>query len=226
MNNDINNFFKQFVSKRRLSLIEEKIRYRTRYLTVVLEDIYQMHNASAIIRTCECFGIQDIHVIENKNTFNPCKEISVGAQQWVSLSRYENHKKPLQLLKDNGYRIIVTTSSKNNSTPLENLDLAKSKIAFVFGTELTGVSEEVYNQADEYINIPMYGFTESLNVSVSVGIILFYTTSLLYKSKIKWQMNENEIKELELLWLKNSVKKPELLEKHFVEQQNKNRVSY
>jgi tRNA (guanosine-2'-O-)-methyltransferase len=218
MEPDLNNYLKQFINPNRLKLINEKLNLRTRYITIVLEDLFQPHNASAVMRTCDCFGIQDIHIIENKNKFLGSDEIALGSDQWLTLSRYNktnsNTIETLSVLKNNGYR-IVATSSHHNATPIEEFNLEKQKTAFVFGTELNGITDDVKNMADEFAIIPMFGFTESLNISVAAAIILHYTSYKLRKSNIDWQLSDEEKKVLEVQWLKNSIQRPDKIVKHF-----------
>lgn len=220
MDADFNKYLKQFINPNRLNLIEDKLSHRTRYITLVLENLYQPHNASAILRTCECFGIQDVHIIENNNKFIANDEIALGSEQWLTINRYnkndQNTKEALTKLKNNGYR-IVATSSNIKSTAIEDYNLNQQKTAFVFGTELTGISEDVINMADEFVTIPMYGFTESLNISVAAAIILHYSSHILRNSDIPWKLSNNEKTSLEQQWLKNSIKKPGLIEKHYNE---------
>jgi tRNA (guanosine-2'-O-)-methyltransferase len=211
--------FEQFVLERRKSLIDSLIQYRTRYITVVLEDIYQSQNASAVLRTCDCFGIQDVHIIENKNKFNINPDVTLGSNKWLTLTKYTKKEKnslsSIKSLKDKGYRIAATTPHTND-TNLEDYDLSKGKTALVFGTELRGLSDDIINNADEYIKIPMHGFTESFNISVSAAIILHHLTYHLRKSNINWQLSEDEKKEVKLEWLKKSVKKSQMLEKELL----------
>jgi tRNA (guanosine-2'-O-)-methyltransferase len=218
MDNELNKYFKQFINPNRAKLIDDKLSLRTRYITIVLEDLYQGHNASAIMRTCDCFGIQDLHIIENKHRFEGSDEIALGAEQWLTLTKYNNKPEntidAIISIKNKGYR-IVATSPHIDATPIEEYDITKQKTAFVFGTELTGISKEVIKNTDEFVTIPMHGFTESLNISVAAAIILHYSSYYLRKSYINWKLDEDEKVELELKWLKNSIKKPEFIEKHF-----------
>lgn len=211
--------FERFVLPRRKNLINTLIRFRTKYITVVLEDIFQPQNASAVLRTCDCFGIQDVHIIENKNKYRLNPEVTLGANKWLTLYYYNkgenNSLTAIQSLKEKGYRIAATTPHVNG-TNLEDFDLHKGKIALVFGTELKGLSDSVISKADEYIKIPMQGFTESFNISVSAAIILHHLTYKLRKSNLEWHLSENEMKEVKLAWLRKSVKNSKLLEKEFM----------
>jgi tRNA (guanosine-2'-O-)-methyltransferase len=220
MNSQLVNYLENFVNTGRIELLNKNLNLRTRYLTVVLEDIFQPHNTSAILRSCDCFGIQDIHIIENRNKFLPNKEIALGAEQWLSISRYNketnNTGQTLQLLKDKGYRIIAT-SPHQRKVGIDDFDLNRGKSAIIFGTELTGVSDIVKEMADEFITIPMCGFTESLNISVSVALAMFNLCSRLRKSELDWQLTESDITDIKICWLRNSIKRCDLVEKRFKE---------
>ena len=220
MNKELIKYLESFVSPRRVKLFNSNLLNRTRYITVALEDIYQLHNASAILRTCDCLGIQDAHIIENNNQYQLNSEISLGAEQWLSIFKYNrsgnNTQKAIASLKKNGYRIVATSSHSKN-TNLNAFDLSKGKVAFVFGTELSGITCTVEEMADELIKIPMYGFTESFNISVSAAILLFHFTTILRNSNIDWKISDEEKTEIKLDWLRKSIKKPELIEKYFFE---------
>ena len=195
---------------------------RTRYLTVVLEDIFQPHNASAVLRSCDCFGIQDVHVIENQNQYRLNPDVTLGSDKWLTLYKYNqtdrNTREALTRLKSEGYR-IVATSPHEKVTSVENFDLHKGKAALVFGTELTGLSDEAISMADEFITIPMVGFTESLNISVTVAIVLYELTKRLKKTDIPWQLTQTEINQLKVQWIKNSIRRSDNIEKFFTTNQ-------
>lgn len=218
-------YFEGFLTDQRKELIETNLSNRTRYITVVLEDLFQPQNASAVLRTCDCFGIQDVHVIENRNQFKLNPDVERGATRWLDIHHHqrstENTLSTITDLKANGYR-IVATSPHAPDAPLESFDLSAGKTALIFGTEREGISQIVRDQADELIKIPMVGFTESFNISVSVAIILHVFTTALRQSNIHWQLADIEREQLKYMWLKNSLKKPELIEKLFLEQ---NKVS-
>jgi len=187
--------FEKFVLERRKNLIDSLIQFRTRYITVVLEDIFQPQNASAVLRTCDCFGIQDVHIIENRNKYTINPDVALGSNKWLTLTKYNHSEKnsvsAINILKEKGYRIVATSPHKND-TNLEDYDLNKGKTALVFGTELKGLSDDILDNADEFLQIPMFGFTESFNISVSAAIILHHLTYNLKKSGIDWHLTENE----------------------------------
>jgi len=216
-------YLSQFVLPERLSLFNKILSFRTNYLTVVLEDMFQSHNASAAVRTADCFGIQNVHVIENKNTFNVNPDVVRGASNWVTVNRYNetamNTPHALQKLRREGYRIVVATPHEHD-VDLESFDLTKGKAAIVFGCERPGLTEFAANEADEFMKIPMVGFTESLNVSVSVAITLHHLTHQLRNhSTIDWMLSEQEKNKVLLNWLRTSIKRVDLLEEKFEELQ-------
>ena len=219
MKHELYKYLSQFVLERRMELFERIINYRTRFITVVLEDSFQAQNASAVIRSCDCFGIQDMHFIENQNKFRLDKSVTMGSHKWLNLYTYkkrsENTKKTIRHLKKNGYRIIATCPHENDIS-LYDFDLSKGKIALLYGTELTGLSEEAIRNSDEYINIPMYGFTESYNLSVAVSLTLqFLVRSLHDMEKSSWQLTEEERMDVLLDWMKKSIRRVDLIEKRF-----------
>lgn len=215
-------YLSQFVAEERLNLFVKVLENRTRYITVVLEDIYQTQNASAVLRTCDCFGLQDIHIIENQNRFKVNARVTLGSTKWVDLHRYKslenNTPQALASLKEKGYRIVATIPDPN-AVSLDNFDLAKGKTALVFGSEKPGISSQVEYLADEFLTIPMVGFTESLNISVSAATILYQLTSSLRKSDIDWQLTTQERDEVLLNWLRRHIKRCELIEKRYREEQ-------
>lgn len=219
MSKELISFLQSYLTDNRKSIFERSIQKRTRYLTVVLEDIYQSQNASAVLRTCDCFGVQDVHIIENSNSFNINPKVVMGASKWLSLHHYREEKNntidAIAKLKSQGYRIIATTPHIND-TNLEDFDLYKGKAALVFGTELKGISQDVMNEADEFLKIPMHGFTESFNISVSAAIILHHLTFKLHQSNIDYQLAENELETLMLEWLQKSIKGADLMTKEFL----------
>jgi len=214
-------FLSEFVTPERLTLFNKILSFRTNYLTVVLEDIYQTQNASAVVRTADCFGIQNVHVVENKHVFNFNPDVVRGASNWVTVNRYNRTKmntpEALQTLRKEGYRIVVATPHEHDVN-LENFDLEKGRAAIVFGCERPGLTEWAKKEADEFMKIPMVGFTESLNVSVSVAVTLHHLTNQLRNnSNIEWNLSENEKQKVMLNWLRTSIKRVDLLEDKFQE---------
>ncbi len=210
-----------YLTPNRQALFNSVLQQRTRYLTVVLEDIFQPQNASAVLRTCDCFGIQDVHIIENRNDFEVDREVAMGASKWLSLKKYnqleQNSLEAIRQLKTDGYR-IVATSPHINDQELHNFDMSKGKAALVFGSELPGISEIIKDEADEFLKIPMYGFTESFNISVSAAIILHHLTlKMKQDAAIEWNLSQEEQQEIKLEWIRRSIKRSELIEQRFRE---------
>ena len=207
-------FLSDFLSERRLALINQVLDNRTRYATVLLEDIYQSQNASAVLRTCEIMGIQDLHVVENRNNYFYNPGVAMGAGKWVNIYKYNkvenNSFEAMRILKSQNYRIVATVPA-GKGISLEDFDLAKGKFAIVIGSEINGISQQILDNADELVTIPMFGFTESYNLSVSTAIILYQLIGKLQKSNFDWHLSEEEKNVLKLEWLKASIKKSDLL---------------
>ena len=210
-------YLEDFVTDKRKSLFKNILANRTRHFTIVLEDIYHQHNASAVIRSCDVFVIQDIYAIENRYTNKVSRHVARGSQKWIDLHRYRrntnNTEECLKDLKSAGYQIIVT-SPKHNSCLLQDFDISK-KSAFVFGAEKEGISEHAIQQADGFLKIPMVGFTESLNISVAVAVILQAITVKLRSSDIHWQLSEEEKKTIYFDWIQKTIKNVEKLKEHY-----------
>lgn len=205
-------FLKTFVLDRKLNLFNEKLNNRTKHITIALENLFQEQNASAIIRTAECFGLQDIHVIENNNNFKINTDIVNGGDRWVNLHKYHSDVeqsatlKCIKYLKQKGYKIIATTPHTNDCN-LNDFDVS-DKFALFFGEEKPGVSSEIIDNADGFLKIPIYGFTESFNVSVAAAIIIHHLQNKIVNSPtINWQLNNDEKQEILYNWIEKTVPK-------------------
>lgn len=221
MDDRLISFLSGFVTPERLRNFDAVLEWRSRYITIVLEDIYQPHNASAVLRSCECFGVQDVHIIENRNKYRLSPDVALGSAKWLSLYRHNRSKNnslpALKYLREDGYRIVATLPGTPDCATPENIDLSKGKLALLFGTEMQGLSKELLENADETLCIPMFGFTGSLNISVSAAVIIQRLMHRLRISEIPWQLSPEEKNELKLQWLKHSVKKSGVLIKQFFE---------
>ena len=193
-----------YLTERRLERFHQVLFQRTKHFTVAIEDVYQLHNTSAVIRSCDVFGIQEVNIIEEVNSKRIDREIAMGSQKWVDLNRYNSAASCIDNLKKEGYQIVATTPHKNDSI-LEDFDITK-KSCFFFGRETEGLSDYVMEHADSFVKIPMVGFTESLNISVSAAITLQHVTSKLRQSDLNWQLTEEEQLEKRLHWAKNTIK--------------------
>ena len=208
--------FYEHISDNKKEKFDEYVKDRTRHVTVVLENIFQPHNAAAVLRSCDCFGVQDVHIIENHNKYEPNKEIDMGSSKWLNTIKYSktdnNTTECIQALKAKGYKIVATTPHTNDCM-IDELPLDEP-IALLFGTELTGLTDEALAQADAYVRLPMYGFTESYNISVSVALALFSVTERMRKDEsVNWQLSEHEQDLIKLQWAKKVVKHSEKVEK-------------
>lgn len=210
-------YLEGFVSDKRKQTFKNVLENRTKHFTVVLEDIYQPHNSSAVIRSCDIFGVQDVHVIQNKYSSRVSRHVAKGSQKWLSIKKYQekenNTQDCLDALRKDGYQIIATTPH-NESCVLPEFDITK-KSAFVFGVEKEGVSEYTMNQADGYLKIPMVGFTESLNISVAAAIILQDVTSKLRATELNWQLSNSEKEQLYFEWIQKSIKSIKKITAHY-----------
>jgi tRNA (guanosine-2'-O-)-methyltransferase len=210
-----------FVTENRLSLFKKVLGERTRYITVLLEDIYQSQNASAVLRTCDCTGIQDVHIVEQQNEYEINRDVALGSNQWLSMHYYndgsDNIHTAIRNLKEQGYRIVATSPHKSGTTP-ESFNLENGKAALLFGTELSGLTPRALELADEYIRIPMVGFTESYNISVSAALLLYSLRKRLEASDLDWRIGEPERKELLLNWLRTSIKMSNQIELKYREE--------
>ena len=259
--NELSLYLSQFLTERRLNLINRVVSQRSRYLTVLLEDIFQSQNASAIVRSCECCGVQEVHVVEDTNPLRYNPLVLRGSDRWMEIFRHTsglttqqaseqaseqatqqgsqqgsghaaeyalNHVSALDgaitTLRERGYRIVAATPDANGSD-VEGFDLEAGPFALVFGNERRGVSARLIAQADAFVKIPMYGFTESFNVSVSAGILLSRFAFRLRASQLPWQLSEFETERLRLEWIKQSLRDPEGLIKRFYAERPPREVS-
>lgn len=196
-------YLSEFVTDYKNDLFRRLIAERTSYVTMVLEDFYQQHNCSAVLRSCDCFGIQNVHIIENMNTFTDNSEISMGASDWLTIHRHRKREnntiETIDILKSQGYRIIATTPHEQD-TFIDQIDLHKGKMAFCMGTELTGLSDDVLTRADEFVKVPMYGFTESYNVSVCAALLMYSVVQRLRQTEIDWHLSDEERDQVLFAW--------------------------
>jgi len=203
-----------YLSAERIEKFDRVIMGRTRHFTVAVENLFQSHNASAVMRNCDCFGIQDLHVISNYNRYELSKDVTMGAEKWVDMHCYyekeNNTQDCIDRIKYQGFQIVATTPHTGNVS-LPEFDVS-NKSAFFFGTERDGLSDRVLDQADEFVRIPMYGFTESYNISVSAALVLHDVVTRLKKSNVDWRFSEEEILNKKIDWAVRSIRSgPQIL---------------
>lgn len=213
----LTDFLGQYLTDNRKVIIEKVLEQRTRYLTLVLEDIYQSQNASAAIRTCECMGLQDIHIIETNSKYGTNKKVLMGSNKWMDLVRYREKGKDntiecFEKLKADGYRVVVT--EPNAGISIDELPIDQ-KVALVMGNELKGITKFALDNADEVVRIPMYGFTESMNISVSAAVCIRSLITRIRNSEHDWQLSEAEKANVRLDWYRKSLRRPDIMEEEF-----------
>lgn len=213
-------FLSQFISEERKVRFEEVLANRTRHITVVLEDIFQPHNASAVLRSCDLTGVQNVHIIENNFTYDINPDVVMGSNKWLDVRRYNeldfNTPVVLEQLKAKGYQIVATCPHRDNFTP-ETLPLDQP-VALVFGTEKTGITDYVMEHADRFVRIPMVGFTESFNISVSAALLVYTLTRRLHESTdIDWHLSAEEKDEIRLEWSCRTLNRIRQYERKFKE---------
>ena len=210
----------QFPSEHKKAFIERVLEQRTRYVMVVLEDIYQSQNASAVVRTCECMGLQDIAIVENTSRFGYNRRVLKGSEKWMTFHRFNkrdvnNTQEAFTFLRSKGYRILAADPSEG-AMSIHDIQPEDGPIAVVFGNELHGISSYTLAQADGLIKVPMYGFTESLNISVSAAMVLQNLLSRLRQSDIDFCLSAEEKDLLRFSWYKKIVKRADVLEREFL----------
>ncbi len=211
-------YLSSFMSEKRQQRFNEVISHRMAHMTVVLENLYQAHNASAVLRSCDCFGIQHVHFIENRNHLRISDDVAMGSSNWLTIHRHNqsenNTVAALTELKKQGFRIVATSPHKNGYS-VHDLPVDK-KIALVFGTEIDGISQDVIDLADDFVTIPMFGFTESFNVSVSAALCMYELTTRIRESVTDFSLSSEEQTDVYLEWLKTSVDHSEALIKDYL----------
>lgn len=211
-------YLKEFLTEERMEVLRRTLAARTRYMTILTENTFHPQNASALVRHCEAFGLQDLHTVETRCKFNPNVNIVRGTDKWVDIIRHNDTTEALASLRSQGYRIVATTPHHKSCTP-ETFDVAKGPFCLVFGTEHAGVSEEILSSADEYLQIPMCGMVESLNVSASAAILIYMLSQRMRLSDVDWTIPSAAQTELLFRWTFSSVKDAErIMERRFGEE--------
>ncbi len=205
----------EFMTEERADVLERVLSMRTRYMTILTENTFHPQNASALVRHCEAFGVQDIHTVETLCKFNPNTHIVRGTDKWIDLKRHSSTTEAIAALRSEGYRIVATTPHRESCTP-ESFDVTRGRFALVFGTEHAGISDEVLTAADEYLRIPMCGLVESLNVSASAAILIYQLSTRMRTSACDWHLTDCEHAEILYRWMRESVRDADrILERRF-----------
>ena len=169
---------RSLLGQERLARLEEVLAQRTRHLAVVLENLYDAHNLSAVLRTADAFGVQEVHVVDAEGDFAISRKISLGAHKWLDIVVHSGETASedcVTALRDRGFRMMAATLAPG-AVALGDLDLS-GRVAFVFGNEHEGLTEAMARACDSAYVIPMRGFVQSFNVSVSAAITLQHARS-------------------------------------------------
>ncbi len=201
-------YLAEFMTPERKETLQNTISKRTRNMTILTENTFHSQNASALMRHCEAFGLQELHAVETLCKFTTHRDIVRGTDKWVDIKRYTTTAEAIAKLKGEGYRVVATTPHREDCTP-ETFDVGAGKFALVFGTEHAGISDEIIAEADEFLRIPMCGMVESLNVSASAAILIYMLSERMRLSTSDWQLSDIEQTRLLYKWMKSSVKDSE-----------------
>ena len=209
-------YMESFLTNERREVLRRTLSSRTRYMTILTENTFHPQNASALVRHCEAFGVQELHTVETRCKFNPNVNIVRGTDKWVDITRHDSTADAIAALKGAGYRLVATTPHRESCTP-ETFDVERGPFCLVFGTEHAGVTDEIIEAADEYLRIPMCGMVESLNVSASAAILIYMLSQRMRLSpSIDWHLKEADEREMLFRWVMSSVRDAErILERQF-----------
>ena len=184
----------EFMTAERYAVLRRTVAGRTRYMTVLAENMFHGQNAAALVRHCEAFGIQEMHTVESLCPFEPSAAVVRGTDRWVDIRRHR---------------------STDDCTP-ETFDVARGPFALVFGTEHAGISDGIVAAADEFLRIPMCGMVESLNVSASAAILIYMLSERVRLTVPGWRMPLASQAEVLERWMRRSVKdSEEILRRRF-----------
>lgn len=197
-----------FMTDERYDTLLRALDRRTRYMTILTENTFHPQNASALVRHCEAFGLQELHTVETLCKFNPNLNIVRGTDKWIDLRRHRSTAEALASLKAEGYRIVATTPHRESCTP-ETFDVTRGPFCLVFGTEKQGITDEVIAAADEFLKIPMCGMVESLNVSASAAILIYMLSSRVRTQVADWALPADERTPILHRWVMQSVRDAE-----------------
>lgn len=200
---EIYEYVSGFLTDERLRKIEHFSQESSDYILPVVEDIYQFRNAAAIVRSVEACGFHKVIAMEQENIFDPNLRVTKGADTWVEVEKMPRTLDSLKTIKERGYK-IVAVSPERNATMLPNYQPV-APLALVFGTEWEGTTDELLDFADETLAIPMYGFTQSFNVSVAAAICFYDLKQKLVNSGINYKLSPQKLLEMKIRWAVNSI---------------------
>lgn len=200
---EIYSYLSGFLTEERLRKIEHFSQESSDFILPVVEDVYQFRNAAAILRSVEACGFHKVVALEKENVFDPNLRVTKGADTWVEVEKLPRTMDSLKDIKNRGYK-IVAVSPERNTTMLPDYQ-PKEPLALVFGTEWEGTTDELLDFADETLAIPMYGFTQSFNVSVAASICMYDLKQKLINSGIDYKLSEEKLLEMKIRWAVNTI---------------------
>ena len=190
----------RFVSTERLARMEKVLEQRTRYVVPVFENLYKSHNAAAVIRTSEAFGVSRAHFIEGESEYQDHRDVTQGSHRWMDVITHPSTEDCFSFLRKEGYLIVGTCLHEQAVTPQE-LPVDRP-VALVFGNELDGLSQATLENCDQLVTIPMFGFVESFNISVAAALLLSeLLTRVRGDASILWALNKRERHKTRQRWL-------------------------
>ena len=193
-----------FVTPERQRRIDEVLASKTRELVLVLEDIYDEQNASAVLRTAESFGVLEVHAVERTCSFIVDRQIALGSQKWIELYKHKSTDQPYTALAERGYAIYAS-SIRGDAIDIDAVPIDRP-LVLVFGNEHEGLSIEAQEAASGRFRVPMRGFVESLNVSVATAISMYDVLARMRKSGRRLELDPLDRLRLRAAWFARSVR--------------------
>ncbi|MEZ6067455.1 MAG: RNA methyltransferase [Planctomycetaceae bacterium] len=196
-----------FLTPARRRRIREVLSMRTRHLAVAMDGVFHPHNSSAVLRSCDAFGVQDVYLVEDPETERLSRKVAAGSDKWLTVHRFKGEGRTdrcVATLRSKGYRIAVTSPHAGTATP-ELLPIDEP-LVLVIGNETKGVSPTFCAAADLTVHVPTVGFVESLNLSVAAALCLSCLSGRIQRSPIEWRIGAEDAEEIEFDWVRKSVR--------------------
>ncbi|MEW4488823.1 RNA methyltransferase [Thalassoglobus sp. JC818] len=210
-------FLNEFLTPHRRQRIAEVLDQRIASIALMLFDVYQSHNASAVLRSCDAFGIQDVFVVEQEKEFSPNRDIARGSDRWLTIQRDSGPgalDRSLECLDQKGFQVVAMVPESAGSQTVASLPVEEN-LVLAFGTEKTGLPDEVIEGAAYRAHLPMYGFVESYNVSVAAALAMQELTAKVRSSSPGWGISPERRRQLMLSWTKKSIPNVTAIERRF-----------
>ncbi len=223
---ELDAYLETYLTPERKRRLREVLDLRTRHIAVVLDGVFQAHNVSAALRSCDAFGVQDVHLVAPQEDLRLSSDVAAGSDKWLSIRRWKGaaaRQNCLERLREQGMRVVVTSVTQNAQTPA-TLDLSRP-LALVIGNEAYGVSQVFEEAADARLHIPLFGFVESLNLSVACALCLSELTRRLRLSEVAWKLAPEERAQLLRDWTRASIAHVIAIEKRWRQMQSGNAIA-